>query len=479
MAISISAAVAAAVSCSSPVTHAVQQRILSKVRRRRAVAAAPRAARRRRRRRAAVAPRGGATLKSKMAQPLRIVSLNVLAPELCFQLWRSSYGLPLLSSAAAYGATTRSRYIALAHALRALSPDVLLLQEVSDFRHPSLGHSTTADWFARALGLAVAQVSFKGAPISWNLPPHEQRREGPAQAAAEAGMRLPGSGGPGVVRADSGVATLYNPAALRHEGSLGNAEAHGASAEFKTGWGSPWTLDAFSLAGGGGGGGGDYALPPPVLRVLNVHIETTSPHILRSLCEVFSRAGKSLGAAPELAPWDHVVVGGGFNAGEKDAADEFRLFFTGGGAAASQLREVPQPGGGSGARAPLDRFLVGPGVSVCGGGECVVGDEPLLTINTQPPGVKAFDARAWGRGDTPYVVHGANEALLARGGAGSDHSTLLVSVALRPLEKKGGGSLRGGPRGSPPPQEPQQAPPAAPTVVLVGPRGAKVEMAFF
>lgn len=402
-------------------------------------------------------------------RPLRIVSLNVLAPELLFLFWRSSYGLPLLPPAD-YGAVTSSRCTALAVALRALSPDVLLLQEVTDYRHPCLDHYPTAEWFARALGLTLAQTSFKGMASTWGLPPFEQRKPPLEQAAVAAGMQLPGSGGPGVLRADSGVATLYNPRVLRHVRCLGNAEAYGRSHLFPTGWGSPWTLDAFSLvAPGVSGGGGDYTLPPPILRVMNVHMKMQWPNILRPLGEAFSRAGACLAAPPELSPWDHVVVGGDFNAGEPAAAADFGVYFSPlGGAAASGLREVPLPGGGG---PPLDRFLVGPGVEVGGGGAVAVGREALLETNTQPRGVKVLDAKLWGEEGTKYAVHAGNAGLVRgeRGGGGSDHPTLLLLVTLRALEKRATGSARAGAA----PGAPREATPVA---LAVGLRGAKVEV---
>ena len=415
-----------------------------------------------------------------MDRPLRIVTLNVLAPELLFFYWRSSYGLPLLPTEAAYHAVTLSRCATMARALRALSPDVLLLQEVTDYRHAALDYFPTAEWFARALGLRVASASFKGTPASWGAPPYEQRREAAAQEAAERGEALPRSGGPGVLRADSGVATLFNPAVLRHAGCLGTAEAHGPSAVFAKGWGSAWALDAFSRVaeGGGGGGGGGHALPPPLLRVLNVHMRMSFPRILLPLGEAFERAGRSLGASPALAPWNHVVCGGDFNAGQREAAADFAAYFSPlGGAAGAQLAEAPLPPGGG---PPLDRFLVGPGVEVVGGG-VVVGDEPLLAMNTQPRGVKVADPLTWGRRDAQYAVHAGNAALVEGGAAGSDHPALLLLVALRPLEegRRGGGSggagfAPGSPRGSPVP--PAEEAPAAAAPSLIGPRGAKVEL---
>jgi hypothetical protein len=250
---------------------------------------------------------------------LRIVTLNVLAPELLCFFWRGSYGLPLLKEAAAYEHVTLLRFTNIARLVASLKPDVLLLQEVSDRRHCELGHFTTQGYLAKELALSAAGSSFKGRAMEWRFPPEEQ--PGPKRA-----------GGPPRLHCDSGVATLYNAERVLYKGQVSKAEAHGESQLFPACYGSPFTLDAFELKpcslcsgggggesgggrdGGRGGGGIRLAITPLPFHVLNVHLKMEYPHIMRPLVEVFGRAAAALGRKPGPHQWDHVIFAGDLNA---------------------------------------------------------------------------------------------------------------------------------------------------------------------
>jgi hypothetical protein len=252
---------------------------------------------------------------------LRVVSLNILAPELLCYFWRSSYGLPLLPDARDYlGALTRRRMQCLALALRALVPpaDVVCLQETGGDGTEASGGSggggglesldglSTQAFLARELGLVIASQSCKDSEMRFGLPPAEQAvREEAWRAAGARSVR-------------TGVATLYNPRTVRHAARVAAAstvalspEARAAyplpGAEFAGSKGKPCRLDSPHVADefvprGSGGGGG--ALGESVV-VVNFHAKMQPAHSVRLACaELFARlgAGEGFGVASFVAP---------------------------------------------------------------------------------------------------------------------------------------------------------------------------------
>ena len=144
------------------------------------------------------------------------------------------------------------------------------------------------------------------------------------------------------------------------------------------------------------------------------------PRILGPLTELFARAGAALvegGGGGGGGLWAHLVAGGGFNAGTREAG----LDFENGIPAGSLLREARAEGGEGGG----DRFLVGPGVSVkrCSS----VGAFELLQMDTQKRG----------EGGGGFLIHERNAALLAEGRVVSDHYPLLLEVELEQVAEKG------------------------------------------
>ena len=329
---------------------------------------------------------------------LRILSWNILAPELLQYFWRSSYGLPLLHSASHYEALTIARLTAMVSQVRELAPDVLLLQEVTDTAFSALGGQTTAAWLANALGMELAGSSFKHAPFRYSLPPHEQ--PGPERA---------GSPSSSAQSADSGVATLFAPARVALVAHLLDASAVGPSTLFRSGVGSPFSVDAVQLRSRSGS-------QPLVL--VNTHIRMQYPRIAAPLAELLARASR---AAP--AGWARTVIAGDLNAGHVAAAADLAAALQ---AASGALSDVPLAGAPAGEPAD-DHALVGAGVRVLQAARVAV---PLLAMSDGCGGGAATsDHKLWGRATTPYAVHADNASLIASGRVTSDHPPLLVDVA--------------------------------------------------
>ena len=184
------------------------------------------------------APRPPQLTKMSSTSPtIRVCTLNILSPELMFYFWRGSYGLPLLPSESAYDAVTTLRMKNITSLISDMNPAILCLQEISDTRFQGLEWHPVAEFIAAKCGYKVAGKSYKGSDMSWEYPPKEQGRGTPK-------------------RMDSGVATLFKPEVVRHLGQVSKAETHGPSALFNTGYGSPFSLDAFVVIGKGGMGGG-------------------------------------------------------------------------------------------------------------------------------------------------------------------------------------------------------------------------------
>jgi hypothetical protein len=321
---------------------------------------------------------------------LRVVIWNVLAPELLLYFWRSSYGLPLLADASAYDALTARRLSAVAATLRALAPDVVLLQETTDTAQAALGGATVAEYLAAQTGLSVAASSFKRARFRYGTPPREQ--PGPERA-----------GGPPGATMDSGVATLVAPARVAVDAVLARAEDGGPSALFRGGVGSPFCSVRVRPRPGAGAGGG-------ALTLVNAHVRMQFPRIAAPLAELLARAAPARG-------WADAVLAGDLNAGGREAAADLDHC----------LASVPLADA-EGAAAPRadDHVLVGARVRVLAVRRC--DDVPLLSMRANG-GRPTADHRLWGDAATPYDVHAENAALVAGGRLTSDHPPLLVVLA--------------------------------------------------
>jgi endonuclease/exonuclease/phosphatase family metal-dependent hydrolase len=210
---------------------------------------------------------------------------------------------------------------------------------------------------------------------------------------------------------DSGVATLYDASRvllLRH---LGGAEAGGPCRLFRSGVGSPFTADEFSLRGGGGGGGGSVTL-------VNVHIRMLYPNIAAPLAEVLRRAA-ALGVPSD---WRRAVLAGDLNAGTAEAAADLAAALAAPPGAA--LRDVPTT---AAAVRCDDHVLCGPALRVLSAARD--GSLPLLDRLTRSDGVPTSDYKLWGTPGTPYAVHAGNAALIETA-VTSDHPPLIVEIAV-------------------------------------------------
>ena len=263
---------------------------------------------------------------------IRVCTLNILAPELMCYFWRSSYGLPLLSSDDAYDAVTALRMKNITDLVCALNPTILCLQEVTDTRVQTLEWHPVAEFIAAKCGFKIAGRSYKGSEMSWDYPAREQNRGSPK-------------------RVDSGVATLYKPEVVRHLGQVSKAETHGPSALFNTGYGSPFSLDKFEVLGGGGGGGGGRkgTSTPLTFHVANIHVRMTFPNILKPMTELLQRIRASLPTpVPATAsPWERLILAGDFNSGSREANLDWKNILS----VQTQLTDVPldgEVGGGGG-----------------------------------------------------------------------------------------------------------------------------------
>lgn len=365
-----------------------------------------------------------ATVPALLPQHVRVMTWNILAPELMSYFWRSTYGLPVPAKPEEeIRAVTAARMSNIAAAIRAAKPDIVLLQETSDTAFFPDGKSCVA-WIANATGLRVASGSSKGSRFHWGHPPAEQ----------------PGRGAPHLSM-DSGVTTLYDPGTVAHVRSVATAETFGPSAVFGgKGWGSPFTVDAFAIlpiashATAATAAEGSGSRP---FVVVNTHIRMQFPHIAAPLEEVAARvrsalrtgssgssssggAGGSGGGGSEV--WKRVVLAGDVNAGHSAAAADYRAA-VGAGGPLSGLTDAFDP---TLSTAADDHMLVGPGLTVAARETSTL---PLLDMHTNSQ-LPASDSRLWSRPDTQYQLNEKNAALLASGRATSDHPYLLVVLQV-------------------------------------------------
>lgn len=316
---------------------------------------------------------------------LRIVSWNILAPELMKFYWRSSYGLPLLSGVRPYDAVTASRMSNIATILRGLRPDILMLQETTNASYACLGGRSITAYLSQELGLAIAGESFKGSKFFSGEPPHEQTR---------------------AVCVDSGVATLFSAARVDHTRTISRGEDGGPCALFSSGIGSPFTADEFRERTAANDGGS--ALP---FTVVNIHIRMQYPHISGPLKDVVLRL-QSKGVLVNAEGARRVVFGGDLNSGSaKSAAD----------LAATIPKGLSDISSATGETAPADDHLFcGEDVQAVN----VTAPVPVLEMNHRSDVVNA----KWTTADVTYTLHPGNKELLESGSLLSDHPFVAIDM---------------------------------------------------
>lgn len=192
---------------------------------------------------------------------LRILSINILAPELFLYFWRSSYGLTTFTDNNMYDMVTIMRLNNIINYIDMMRPNILCLQEVSDQVYSFLNNKTIQQYIAENTGLTIINESFKKSPFNYDYPPNEQNRN--------SGLKF-----------DSGVATLVDQSVLPFKTNVNlKAEDFGNSPTIKTGVGigSPMVINEFIFDG----------VP---MYLVNLHIRMTSfPHIDDQLNEIYNR----------------------------------------------------------------------------------------------------------------------------------------------------------------------------------------------
>jgi len=216
---------------------------------------------------------------------LRIVSWNILAPELFMYFWRSSYGLKLGKDNQHYDLINKRRIDNVIEYLRSLKANIICLQEVTANTYDYLESKTIQSYVAEKLGYSLTSQSFKDSPVEFSYPPNEQKR---------------------TLKADSGVATLaLVDKDLKFVRTVMTANEFGASTLFNSGVGSPFTV-------------GEFVFRERKLYVANLHIRMQYPHIKLPLLEVYDRMASRL----SKTDLNNTIVTGDFNAHTLESAKD-------------------------------------------------------------------------------------------------------------------------------------------------------------
>lgn len=197
-----------------------------------------------------------------MKSKLKVVCWNILAPELLMYFWRSSYGLEAPRGKQYYDNINLMRINNMIKWLSEYDADIICLQEVTDSKYSYLNGLSIQEYIANQMQYTIVSQSFKASPFKFGYPPNEQFLS---------------------LNADSGVATLIKSNSIakltRH---IAVAEDFGDSNIFKTGVGSPFTLDEFMMNN-------------KTFFIANIHVRMDYPHILRPINESYDRIISKIG----------------------------------------------------------------------------------------------------------------------------------------------------------------------------------------
>jgi endonuclease/exonuclease/phosphatase family metal-dependent hydrolase len=319
-------------------------------------------------------------------KPLRIVSWNVLAPELLLYFWRSSYGLKVRENNLHnyydnqyYDKIHQRRFKNIVSYFHTYSPDIICLQEVTDIKYPYLNHKTIQQYIADEMKMEVVSESFKQSRLKYSYPPSEQNWKSSLDM-------------------DSGVAILIKNGVCQEANEIAIAENFGKSSLFKSGIGSPLNIVHLKCYNKN-------------LYIANTHIRMNYPHIIDSLNEVYSRVKK------ELSPTQlkSTILVGDLNAGSLIAGRElfqsdlyqhmFDIFghkliddhvFIG-----NRLRTFPS-------NVEYDRSI------------------KLLEMNVNKPVV----GKRWTIPRTKFNISEKNSQMISKGNATTDHYPILIDIDL-------------------------------------------------
>lgn len=104
---------------------------------------------------------------------MRVLTQNILAPEVLLRNWRTRYQLPLLTRPEQYDELNLQRLRALVTNLKTFGADVICLQNVSTWTLPGEDNLTVGAYLARELNLSVVGTAWEEQPYMYNYPPEE------------------------------------------------------------------------------------------------------------------------------------------------------------------------------------------------------------------------------------------------------------------------------------------------------------------
>lgn len=310
---------------------------------------------------------------------LKIVSWNILAPELFMYFWRSSYGLAVIGDKKYYDNVNFNRIQNVVARLRSYDADIICLQEVTNNTYTYLNNLSIQQYIADTLNYSVVSQSFKQSKFKYGYPPNEQFLK---------------------YEVDSGVATLVkNNSNVKPIQRIIVAENFGASPLFKSGIGSPFTLDQFYLG-------------QILFNVLNVHIRMQYPHISAPVNEVYTRISSVL----NHLQLQNTIALGDFNAHSLIAGREL---FT------SNFYDTMYDQQGS--DLIDDHVFIGNSLRKY---QTIVQYDTSLQLLETNINTPASDPNIWKRADVKYTLSRHNNDLIYSSNVTSDHYPILVTLLL-------------------------------------------------
>lgn len=212
---------------------------------------------------------------SHKKKQLTILSLNILAPECLYFFWRSIYGLPIKI---AYDNINHNRINNIKNYIKDHKPDIICLQEISNQSYSYLNNMTIQKYIAKETGYIIISESFNKSKFYYDFPPFEQKR---------------------THYTDLGIVTLIKSNNIQFKKNISNANNLGQSYLFKSGDGSPFTVDLISAFGN------DFL-------IANVHIKMNYPNINPSCEEIYQRINHDLNI--HCQSWHNMILIGDLNA---------------------------------------------------------------------------------------------------------------------------------------------------------------------